>query len=228
MAKLKKINIAIDGYSSCGKGTLAKYLARELGYIFIDSGAMYRAVTLCMIRKKLPLEESPQLFSLLNTTFIGFEYNKERKMVITIDGEDEEDAIRSMEVSNLVSPVSKIPMVRDYLVYIQQEIGRDKGIVMDGRDIGTVVFPDAELKIFMTADPKIRAQRRFDELDAKGVSVTYDEIFDNLQDRDKRDSERALSPLTKAKDALLLDNSTLSKEEQNKIALDWAMEKMKA
>ena len=226
MAKPNKINIAIDGFSSCGKGTLAKYLANELGYIFIDSGAMYRAVALSMLRRKLPIEENAQLFSMLNTIFIGFEYNKERKMVLTIDGEDEEEAIRSMEVSSLVSPVSKLPMVRDYLVYIQQEMGRDKGIVMDGRDIGTVVFPDAELKIFMTADPEIRAQRRFDEMKSKGIAVTYDAVFNNLKDRDDRDSNREHSPLFQAKDAILLDNSNLTREEQNALALGWAKERV--
>jgi cytidylate kinase len=222
----QKINIAIDGYSSCGKGTLAKYLAKELGYIFIDSGAMYRAVTLAMKRRNLPIEESKQLFGLLNTIFIGFEYNRDRKLIITLDGEDEEDAIRSMDISNMVSPVSKLPMVRDYLVYIQQEMGRDKGLVMDGRDIGTVVFPDAELKIFMTANPDIRAKRRFEEMQQKGVSATYEEVFANLKDRDERDSTRELSPLKQAKGAFLLDNSNLTREEQNKIALAWAMERI--
>ena len=222
----KKINIAIDGYSSCGKGTLAKYLAKELGYIFIDSGAMYRVVTLAMKRRNLPIEESKQLFGLLNTIFIGFEYNRDRNLIITLDGEDEEEAIRSMEISNMVSPVSKLPMVRDYLVYIQQEMGKDKGLVMDGRDIGTVVFPEAELKIFMTADPEIRAQRRFEEMKSKGITVTYDEVFENLKDRDNRDSTRDLSPLVQAKDAILLDNSSLTREEQNALALGWAKERV--
>ena len=165
----------MDGYSSCGKGTLARYLAKQLGYLFIDSGAMYRAVTLAMIRKNIPMEESKQLYALLNTVFIGFEYNKDRKLVVTLDGEDVEDAIRGMEVSSKVSPVSKLPMVREYLIQQQRFMGEDKGIVMDGRDIGTVVFPDAELKIFMTADPEVRARRRYEEMISKGVEVSFEE-----------------------------------------------------
>ena len=182
---MKKITIAIDGFSSCGKSTMAKDLAREIGYIYIDSGAMYRAVT---------------LYCLENGLFLA-------------DGQIE-DRIRTMEVSARVSPVSALPFVRQALVARQQEMGREKGIVMDGRDIGTTVFPDAELKVFVTAAPEIRARRRYDELKAKGQPADYDDILANVKQRDDIDQHRAVSPLRRADDALLLDNGEMTIEEQ--------------
>ena len=220
----KKINIAIDGYSSCGKGTLAKVLAKSLNYIFIDTGAMYRAVTYAMIQKDIELENLNKLEQLLPSLSITFKHIPEDDFYHTIlNGEDVENDIRSMEVSNLVSPVSKIQIVRDFLVKQQQEIGLNKGVVMDGRDIGTVVFPDAELKIFMTAKAEIRAQRRFNELKENGnFSTTFEEVLKNLNERDYSDSNRSNSPLVKAMDAIVIDNSELSKSEQNELALSFA------
>ncbi len=220
----KKINIAIDGYSSCGKGTLAKVLAKSLNYIFIDTGAMYRAVTYAMIQKDIELENLNKLEQLLPSLSITFKHIPEDDFYHTIlNGEDVENDIRSMEVSNLVSPVSKIQIVRDFLVKQQKEIGLNKGVVMDGRDIGTVVFPDAELKIFMTAKAEIRAQRRFNELKENGnFSTTFEEVLKNLNERDYSDSNRSNSPLVKAMDAIVIDNSELSKSEQNELALSFA------
>jgi cytidylate kinase len=220
-----KIIIAIDGYSSCGKSTLAKALARELDYIYIDSGAMYRAMTLFALRNQWILDGHLNKEAILrgldhfSVTF-SFDAVTERNTTY-LNGENIEEEIRQLQVSEWVSPVSAIAEVRHAMVRLQQEMGRKKGIVMDGRDIGTVVFPHAELKIFMTADPEIRALRRFQELQAKGSSVTMAEIRENIASRDHMDQNRAESPLTRASDAILLDNSTLTPLEQ----LDWALEK---
>ena len=218
-----KINIAIDGHSSCGKGTLAKNLAKELGYTFVDSGAMYRAVTYYLLSNNIPLSEVSEDPALLGNIKIAFEYDSEREYFKTmLNGKCIEDDIRGMRVSRNVSPVSAIKEVRDFLVAKQKEMGEAKGVVMDGRDIGTVVFPDAELKIFMTASSEIRAKRRFLELDKKGVHVNYEEILHNIKERDFIDSTRAESPLQKAEDAITLDNSAMSKDEQARLALSWA------
>ena len=219
-----KIIIAIDGHSSSGKSTVAKELARLLGYIYVDSGAMYRAVTLyCMnnglIRNGEVLED--ELRSQMDNIAITFVMNPSRGIADTyLNGKNVEQEIREIEVSNLVSPVSKIGFVREAMVKLQREFGKNKGIVMDGRDIGTVVYPHAEVKIFMTASPEVRAQRRFDELIAKGSSVSYDDILKNVKNRDHIDSGREHSPLKQADDAILLDNSTLNREEQ----LNWIMQ----
>jgi cytidylate kinase len=218
-----KINIAIDGHSSCGKGTLAKNIAKALDYTFIDSGAMYRAVTLYLIQQKIPLEEVQNDPALLGNIQIKFELDQGRGFYETyLNDENVEEQIRSMPVSRLVSQVSALPEVRTFLVAKQQAIGRDKGVVMDGRDIGTVVFPDAELKIFMTAAPEIRARRRYEELRKKGIHVNLHEVLHNLIERDHIDSTRLTSPLRKAEDAITLDNSSMTKEEQARLALQWA------
>ena len=215
---MKKITIAIDGYSSCGKSTMAKDLAREVGYIYIDSGAMYRAVTLYCLENGLFTNESidtERLESAMPDIRISFELNPETQRPMTfLNGQNVEDRIRTMEVSNRVSPVAALPFVRKALVELQQEMGRAKGIVMDGRDIGTAVFPDAELKIFVTASAEIRAQRRYDELKAKGQEASFEEILTNVKERDYIDQNREVSPLRQAEDALLLDNSNMTIEEQ--------------
>ena len=215
---MKKITIAIDGYSSCGKSTMAKDLAREVGYIYIDSGAMYRAVTLYCLENQLFTEEgidTIRLEAAMPGIQISFQLNPETGRPMTfLNGANVEDRIRTMEVSNHVSPVAALPFVREALVKLQQEMGKEKGIVMDGRDIGTAVFPDAELKIFVTASAEIRAQRRYDELQAKGQEASFDEILANVKERDYIDQHREVSPLRQANDALLLDNSNLTIEEQ--------------
>lgn len=227
----KKIVIAIDGHSSCGKSTLAKALARELGYIYIDSGAMYRAVTLYALRNGWVTDGKPDKVKIVNglkDLKITFQWDEQKEQNTTfLNGENVEDEIRQIEVSQNVSPVSAIAEVREEMVRQQRENGRNKGIVMDGRDIGTVVFPDAELKIFMTASPEIRSQRRYKELIDKGVVVDYDEILKNVEERDAYDSGREISPLRKATDALVLDNSFLSRDEQLKWSLDKVNEKIK-
>ena len=215
---MKKITIAIDGYSSCGKSTMAKDLAREVGYIYIDSGAMYRAVTLYCLENGLFTPDgidTEKLEVMMPNIRISFQLNPETQRPMTyLNGENVEDRIRTMEVSTRVSPVAAIPFVREALVKQQQEMGQAKGIVMDGRDIGTVVFPDAELKIFVVASAEIRAQRRYDELKAKGQEASYEEILANVKERDYIDQNREVSPLRQAEDALLLDNSNLTIEEQ--------------
>lgn len=215
---MKKITIAIDGYSSCGKSTMAKDLAREIGYIYIDSGAMYRAVTLYCIENGLFTEEGINVEKLqegINDIQISFILNPETQRPMTcLNGKNVENQIRTMEVSTRVSPVAALGFVREALVKQQQEMGKNKGIVMDGRDIGTAVFPEAELKIFVTASAEIRAQRRYDELKAKGQEASYDEILANVKERDHIDMTREVSPLRKADDAILLDNSQLTIEEQ--------------
>ena len=215
---MKKITIAIDGYSSCGKSTMAKDLAREVGYIYIDSGAMYRAVTLYCLENQLFTEggiDTEKLETAMPGIQISFQLNPETGRPMTfLNGVNVEDRIRTMEVSNRVSPVAALPFVREALVKLQQEMGKEKGIVMDGRDIGTTVFPDAELKIFVTASAEVRAQRRYDELKAKGQEASFDEILANVKERDYIDQNREVSPLRKAEDAILLDNSHLTIEEQ--------------
>ena len=220
-----RIIIAVDGFSSCGKSTFAKAIAARLGYIFIDTGAMYRAVTLYAlehgaIRSGIVDEEA--VVKLLDRISITFRFNPERGASdIYVNGDLVEGKIRTIEVSNCVSRVSAIPEVRRKLVAMQQEMGRRRGVVMDGRDIGTVVFPNAEMKIFMTADPEVRARRRYDELLAKGDSVSLEEIRANIVARDKADMTRAISPLRQADDAVVLDNSHMTVEEQ----MTWFMER---
>lgn len=214
----KKIVIAIDGFSSCGKSTFAKLLAARLGYIFIDTGAMYRAVTLYAIRHGAVEEgvvDAQRLECMLADIEITFKFNPRREASdVYVNGKCVEGEIRSIEVSNLVSAVSRISAVRSKLVALQQQMGREKGVVMDGRDIGTVVFPDAELKLFMTADPAIRALRRYDELQAAGMDVSLEEIEKNIRERDLADQNRDISPLRIASDAIVLNNGEMSLAEQ--------------
>lgn len=217
---MKKITIAIDGFSSCGKSTMAKDLAKRIGYIYVDTGAMYRSVTLFALRNGLFNEDESvnidELEKRMDEISISFKFNEQTcKPDTYLNGELVEDEIRSMEVSNHVSPIAAIPFVRTAMVAQQQKMGLDKGIVMDGRDIGTVVFPDAELKIFVTASAEVRAQRRFDELKGKGMEANYEEILKNVQERDYIDSHREVSPLKQAEDAIVLDNSYMTIEEQN-------------
>ena len=214
----KKIIIAIDGHSSCGKSTFAKAIAARLGYIFIDTGAMYRAVTLYALENGAianGIVDEERVEAMLGDVNIDFRFNPQRGASdIYVNGDLVEGKIRTIEVSNAVSAISSIGAVRHKLVAMQQQMGRSGGVVMDGRDIGTVVFPDAELKIYMTADAMVRAERRYKELTAKGDSVTLEEIYDNVVSRDKADMSRAISPLRKADDAIVLDNSHMSVEEQ--------------
>lgn len=220
---MKKIIVAIDGYSSCGKSTMAKALAEYAGYTYIDTGAMYRAVALFGIRKGIitPDEiDENRLKSELCNIQIGFRKEHDKQHTI-LNGEDVEALIRTMEVADGASRVSTIGFVRKHLVALQQQMGRDKGIVMDGRDITTVVFPDAELKIFVTAAPETRAQRRYNELKEKGERVVYEDILKQVVERDYRDSHRSESPLTQTADSLLLDNTTLNKEEQFQLIKSW-------
>jgi len=219
----RKINIAIDGHSSCGKGTLAKNLAKKLDYQFIDSGAMYRAVTLYLMNEDISLEEVEANPSVLNAIHIEFKLDPMRGFYNThLNGENVEREIRGMGVSGRVSEVSAVGAVRSFLVAKQQEMGEEKGVVMDGRDIGTVVFPDAELKIFMTALPEVRAKRRYLELKEKSIEANLDEIYQNILHRDKFDSTREISPLMQAPDAIVLNNTEMTREEQTRIALTWA------
>nr|MBD3621098.1 (d)CMP kinase [Sunxiuqinia sp.] len=226
----KKIVIAIDGHSSCGKSTVAKQLAKLLGYIYLDSGAMYRAVTLFALRHQLAGNgrvDEQALIDRLDEINIEFRLNETtRENETYLNGENVEDEIRQLPVASHVSPVATIREVRRAMVKQQQEMGKNKGIVMDGRDIGTVVFPDAELKIFMTASPEVRAQRRYDELTAKGQTMSFEEILKNVEDRDRIDSGRKESPLKQADDALILDNSYLNREEQLEWTLAKAQERM--
>lgn len=223
---MKKITIAIDGFSSCGKSTMAKDLAREIGYIYVDTGAMYRSVTLFAMRNgmfnadgSIKTEELKQRMGEIN---ISFRLNSETGRPDTyLNGELVEKEIRTMEVSSHVSPIAALAFVREALVAQQQAMGKEKGIIMDGRDIGTVVFPDAELKIFVTASAEVRAQRRYDELKAKGMPANFDDILKNVKERDYIDSHREVSPLRKADDAIELDNSNMTIAEQKA----WLMQK---
>ena len=225
---MKKITIAIDGHSSCGKSTMAKDLARKIGYVYVDTGAMYRAVTLYALRNNLfdtdgGIKED-ELKSRMGDISISFRLNTATGRPDTyLNGENVEQDIRTMQVSNRVSPIAALPFVREALVAQQQAIGKEKGIVMDGRDIGTTVFPDAELKVFVTASPEVRAQRRFDELKGKGMRADYEEILKNVKERDYIDSHREVSPLRKADDAIELDNSHLTIAQQK----TWLLEKYK-
>jgi len=220
--KKTKINIAIDGYSSCGKGTLAKQLAQHLNYIFIDSGSMYRAVTLYVLDQQIDPQDQTSVERILADVDIRFDLNAETgRFEVVLNGISVESRIRDLRVSSQVSYIAKISAVRKKLVEIQQKIGEDKGVVMDGRDIGTVVYPNAELKIFMTASSEVRANRRFNELSQAGQDVTWQEVYDNLVSRDNIDSNRDDSPLTMASDYRILDNSDLTREEQFAIAMTW-------
>lgn len=225
---MKKITIAIDGHSSCGKSTMAKELARQLGYIYVDTGAMYRTVTLFVMRNGLFLDDGQvdtvRLQALMDEVNVSFRYNEASgRPDAYLNGECVEQVIRSIEVSNNVSKVAAIPFVREAMVEQQRRMGAEKGIVMDGRDIGTTVFPDAELKVFVTASARVRAQRRYDELKEKGMPADFDEILRNVEERDYMDSHREVSPLRQAPDAVLLDNSEMTIDEQNA----WLMAKVR-
>ena len=233
---MKKITIAIDGHSSCGKSTMAKDLAREVGYVYVDTGAMYRSVTLYALHHGIFKEvrgegqevrdviDEEALRQQMPNIQISFKFNAETGRPDTyLNGELVEDKIRTMEVSNHVSPIATLGFVREAMVAQQQQMGKDKGVVMDGRDIGTVVFPDAELKIFVTASAEVRAQRRYDELKGKGMEANFDEILKNVQERDYIDSHREVSPLKKADDAIELDNSHMTIPEQK----EWLMQRFK-
>ena len=224
---MKKITIAIDGYSSCGKSTMAKDLARRIGYVYIDTGAMYRAVTLFAMRHNLIANgqvDAAKLQEEMGNIHISLRLNPETQRPDTyLNGECVEREIRTMEVSRHVSLIAALPFVRSAMVEMQREMGKEKGVVMDGRDIGTVVFPHAELKIFVTASAEVRAQRRYDELTAKGEKCNYEEILENVKERDHIDSTRETSPLRQAEDAIVLDNTHLTIPEQE----NWLMEEYK-
>ena len=221
---MKKIIIALDGHSSCGKSTMAKALAKKIGYIYVDTGAMYRTVTLFALRNNIfngTELDAKRLEELLPEVKVSFVLDPETNLPLAcLNGEVVERELRTMEVSSRVSPIAALPFVRTLLTKMQQEMGEAKGIVMDGRDIGTAVFPQAELKIFVTASAEVRAQRRYDELTAKGENVTFEEILKNVQERDYIDSHREVAPLRQADDALVLDNSNMTREEQN----EWLMQ----
>jgi cytidylate kinase len=220
-----KIIITIDGWSSCGKSTLARQLARKLGYVYIDSGAMYRAITLYFLRNHIDWTNTKEVEKALNEIELEFIHNdKLDQSEMFLNGENVEYVIRDMVVAEKVSEIAAIKEVRDFAVAQQRKMGKARGIVMDGRDIGTVVFPKAELKIFMTADNAIRVERRFKELYEKNPNITLEEVQNNLQMRDYIDSNREVSPLRKAKDALVLDNSNITQEEQLKKAMNWVKE----
>ena len=229
---MKKITIAIDGHSSCGKSTMAKQLAADLGYIYVDTGAMYRAVTLYALRnglmdaetKAIKTKELEQQIGDVQVTFI---LNEQGQKQTVLNGEVVETEIRQMLVSNCVSPVAALGFVRSHLVALQQQMGEEGGIVMDGRDIGTVVFPNAELKVFVTASAQVRAQRRLAELQGKGdTTTTFEEVLRNVEERDYLDTHRDVTPLRQAEDALLLDNSDMTIPEQNALLHKWAMERI--
>lgn len=224
---MQRINIAIDGYSSCGKSTMARELARELGYTFIDSGAMYRAITLFFLRDNVRLEDESAVAEALARIRLRFERVEGADSAhIFLNGEDVAAEIREMHVAAQVSRVAALAAVRHFAVAQQQEIGKDKGVVMDGRDIGTVVFPDAALKVFVTADLDVRVDRRFEELKMKEPGISREEVRANLEARDHIDTTRAESPLRRADDAIILDNSRMSREEQLLLVLSWARERM--
>lgn len=225
----KKIIVAIDGHSSCGKSTMAKWLAKEVGYIYVDTGAMYRTITLFALRNNLITPsgiDEPRLEKALSEVRVSFTLDPQTNLPLAcLNGEIVEKEIRGMQVSSNVSPIAALPFVREVMTKQQQQMGQDKGIVMDGRDVGTVVFPDAELKIFVTASAEVRAQRRYDELIDKGeTNISFEDILRNVKERDYIDSHREISPLRQAPDALVLDNSSLSREEQNQ----WLLSQFKA
>jgi len=223
----KKIIITIDGWSSCGKSTLAKQLAKELGYIYVDSGAMYRAITLYFLRNHVDWTDKKEVKQALKNINLEFVYNnKTNSSEIFLNEENVEYVIRDLVIAEKVSDVAAIKEVREFAVVLQKEIGKKKGIVMDGRDIGTVVFPDADLKIFMTADNAVRVERRFKELYEKNPNITIEEVKSNLEMRDYIDSHREISPLKMAPDALLLENTRLTEEEQFKKAMEWVNKKI--
>jgi len=227
---MDRIIIAIDGYSSCGKSTMAKQMANQLNYIYVDTGAMYRAVTLYALRNNLiSANEFNQeaLINELSKIKVSFSYNSELNCSETfLNSENVEAQIRGLEVSNHVSKIAKVREVRVKLIEIQRELGEKKGLIMDGRDIGSVVFPEAELKIFMTANYKVRAKRRFDELQAKGDKISLAEVTENITSRDNDDTSRNENPLIQAEDAIVIDNSEISREEQLELALQLAMDKI--
>lgn len=211
--------VAIDGYSSCGKSTLAKAIAKSLHFIYVDSGAMYRAVTLFFLRNNIDFNNHQQVAEALKQIHLNF-HSRDYESHILLNDEEVSEEIRQMPVSEKVSPVAAIREVRHEMVKQQQRMGRSKNIVMDGRDIGTAVFPDATIKFFMTADPKVRAERRFKELSPKNPNITLEEVFENIAHRDFQDTTRAESPLVRAHDAIVLDNTDLTEEEQLKFAID--------
>jgi cytidylate kinase len=224
--KIKPVQIAVDGFSSCGKSTLARELAKELGYIYIDSGAMYRAVTLYALKNRVfenDKLDKPLFLTILKEIEINFELDKNNNPITFLNNQNVEDEIRQIEVSSKVSIISAIPEVRERMVKLQREMSKDKSVVMDGRDIGTIVFPDARIKFFITADLDVRAKRRFDELVEKKSKADFDEVKSNLEERDLLDQTRLVSPLKIAEDAILIDNSNLNRKEQ----LDIAMEHVK-
>ena len=224
---MKKITIAVDGFSSCGKSTMSKELAKRVGYVYVDTGAMYRGVTLYCLRNGLISDDKvdeQRLGEQIDEISITFGIDENGAQYLMLNGENVEKEIRGMEVSGKVSIVAAVPLVREAMVELQRKMGDDKGIVMDGRDIGTTVFPDAELKIFVTASPQIRAQRRLDEMRSKGnFDVTFEDVLFNVEERDRIDQTRAVSPLRKADDALVLDNSEMTIDEQN----EWLMTEFK-
>ena len=224
----KKIIIAIDGFSSCGKSTLAKAMAKALEYVFVDTGAMYRAIALYFLRNNVPFNDTAAMEA-LQAIELRFKYNSaSQKSDMYLNGENVEQEIRAMQVSQKVSEVATIAAVRAFAVAQQKAMGMDKGIVMDGRDIGTVVFPNAELKLFVTADPAIRLERRYQELVQTNPAILKEEVAANLQQRDLMDSTRTHSPLKQAEDAMVLDNTNLDRAQQFELAMQWAMEKIKS
>jgi cytidylate kinase len=223
----KKIIIAIDGFSSCGKSTLAKAMAKALEYVFVDTGAMYRAIALYFLRNNIAFNDNASIEAALHAIELRFKYNSvSQKSDMYLNGENVEQEIREMQVSQKVSEVASIAAVRDFAVAQQQAMGVDKGIVMDGRDIGTVVFPNAALKIFVTADPAIRLERRYQELLQTNPTISKEEVAANLQQRDSMDSTREHSPLKQAEDALVLDNTNLDRAQQFELAMQWAMDRI--
>lgn len=225
---MKKIIIAIDGHSSCGKSTVAKALAKELGYTYIDTGAMYRAITLYFLQNQIDYTRPADVKEALQHIHLSFEkVNSDEMPQIHLNGENVELYIRGLEIAGHVSPVAAIPEVRSFAVKQQQEMGKNGGVVMDGRDIGTVVFPNAELKIFMTAAPEVRAERRHKELLATNKEVSYQDVYRNLMERDEQDSTRNVSPLRKADDAIEIDTSYISRQEQFEQVLALAEERIK-
>lgn len=227
MLSEKKIIITIDGWSSCGKSTMAKQLAKQLNYLYIDSGAMYRAITLYFLRNHIDWTNEQEVIEALQNIQLDFQYNEQSEgYEMFLNDENVEYVIRDLVVAEKVSEIAAIRQVREFAVAQQQALGSKKGIIMDGRDIGTVVFPEAELKIFMTADNAVRVERRFKELYAKNPNITIEEVKNNLEMRDYIDSNREVSPLRQAADALVLDNSHLTMEKQLQIALNWAKERI--